>query len=117
MLSGITGRTEELANAELEELSNKKPRLSSMPEDGSPPRGSMEGASMRLSVASVAHKAEQDLTGFEDGENDARDKAIEDEHYLRRLAEALGDLAGGDEHRPELPEWALAKNKIPSYYS
>jgi hypothetical protein len=97
MLSGTSGQTEELAKAELEELSNKKPRLSSTPEDSSPPRG----LSMGFSVANAARRAEQDLTGFEDGDNDARDKAIGNQNFLHRLAEALGDLAGGSEHRQE----------------
>jgi len=119
MLSGINGRKEELAKAELAELSDHTQRLSSVPEDSYPPRRSIDCPSMRLSVAnaSASGRAEQDLTGFEDGENGTRDKAIENENFLRRLAEALGDLAGGNDHRPKLPEWALAKNRIPSYYS
>jgi hypothetical protein len=40
----------------------------------------------------------------------SRDKAIENENFLNRLAEALGDnMAGGSDHRPKfLPEWVLA---------
>jgi hypothetical protein len=114
MLSGISDRKEELAKAtKSEEVSNKRPRLSCIPEARSPPRGNIEGPSLGLSAANV----EQDLSGFEDIANCSRDKAIEDEYFLRRLADALGDLAGGSEHRPELPAWALAKNRIPSYYS
>jgi hypothetical protein len=111
MLSDISDRKEELAKAELDKLFNKKPRLLSIHEARFPPRGSL-GRHMGLLAAS----AEQNLSGFEDEENDARDKAIEDENYLRRLADSLGDMAGGSEHRPELPAWALAKNRISSYY-
>jgi hypothetical protein len=117
MLHSSFERGEELTNAELEEMSSKKPKFSSVPENAPLSHGGMEDPATRLSVASAARGAEQDLTGFEDVENDMRDKAIEVENFLRRLAETLGDLAGGgDEHRPTLPEWALAKNRIPSYF-
>jgi hypothetical protein len=112
LLTDIGGRQEELVRAEQEEMSNKKPRFSSIPEDSPGLHGSAHGPMLGQSAAS-----EQDLSGFEDGKNDTRDKAIEDENYLRRLAEVLGDLAGGSDRRPEIPEWALAKNRIPSYYS
>jgi hypothetical protein len=107
LLSSIMGRMEALAKAALEEQPSKKQRLSSIPEDSSPPHGGMEGHLMGLSVASGE---EQDLTGFKDGENDTRDKAIEDENFLHHLAEALGDMAGVDDHCPTVHEWALAKN-------
>ena len=60
---------------------------------------------------------EQDLSGF-GVDDDERDRAIRSEMYLRRLAVAvaLGERAGGEEHRPEVPWWALAENKIPDYY-
>ena len=48
---------------------------------------------------------------------DAVDKAIENEALLHRLANALAESPLSDGVRPSLPEWSLAKNVVPSYYT
>jgi hypothetical protein len=44
------------------------------------------------------------------------DKALETEAELHRLANALFKSPLSDGVRPTVPEWALARNKVPSYY-
>ena len=42
------------------------------------------------------------------------DRALENEAFLHCLANQLAEVY---EEWPTIPEWALAKNKFPSYYS
>lgn len=117
LLSNVKERRTELANAEEQDVANKRARLSAIPEDGAVFHRMAQGHLTGLPNAAAAIEEEQDLSGFVDVLDDERDKAIETELYLRRLANCLGDMAGGKDHRPVLPEWSLAKNRIPSYYS
>jgi hypothetical protein len=43
-------------------------------------------------------------------------KALENEAFLHRLANALAESGMSEGIRPTVPEWSLAKNKVPSYY-
>mmetsp|Transcript_8054 Transcript_8054/g.16999 ORF Transcript_8054/g.16999 Transcript_8054/m.16999 type:complete len:387 (+) Transcript_8054:495-1655(+) len=70
-------------------------------------------------------EAEQDLGGFfpplrdTDGAGESQeavDRAIENEAFLHRLANALAESPLSDGVRPSVPEWALARNVVPSYY-
>jgi hypothetical protein len=117
LLSNVKERRTELANAEEQDVANKRARLSAIPEDGAVFHRMAQGHLTGLPNAAAAIEEEQDLSGFVDVLDDERNKAIETELYLRRLANFLGDMAGGEDHRPVLPEWSLAKNRIPSYYS
>lgn len=81
----------------LEKSSRKRPPLDSIAED-------------------------QNLAGFSlsDGTNQGNqedvDKAMEKEASLRQLANALAQSPLSDGVRPTIPEWALARNVVPSYY-
>jgi hypothetical protein len=101
----------------VKEMNRKRIKLLSIPERGGNARGADVGAVLGSSpVAAPVSGQEQDLCGFEGQLDESRDRAIENELFLRRLAEYLGDLSGGEE-RPEVPEWALARNTCHSYYS
>lgn len=71
------------------------------------------------SLAIQEEQGEHDLSGFpvnggSGTDQDKVDQALENEAFLHRVANDLAELYG---ERPALPEWALAKNKIPSYYA
>lgn len=85
-------------------------------------------SSKRAKLAPVSE--EQALTGISSpgyaslpgadgagGSQVAVDKAIENEALLHRLANALAESPLSEGVRPSLPEWSLAKNVVPSYYS
>ncbi|KAL3903270.1 MAG: hypothetical protein SGILL_010508 [Bacillariaceae sp.] len=88
-------------------------------------------SSKRAKLASVPEEQlEQDLTGIPSpgsaslpgtdgvgGGQEAVDKAMENEAFLHRLANALAESPLSDGVRPTLPEWSLAKNVVPSYYA
>lgn len=101
----------------VKEMNSKRIKLQSIPERVANARGAgmseVLGSSL---VAAPVSGQEQDLCGFEGQLNESRDRAIENELFLRRLAEYLGDLSGGEEY-PEVPEWAIARNTCHSYYS
>jgi hypothetical protein len=71
---------------------------------------------------------EQDLEGFpqaggaslpEEGGQSSQEevnKALNNEAFLHRLANALAESAISEGIRPTVPEWSRAKNKVPSYY-
>ena len=75
------------------------------------------------------HAGEQDLTGFED-ENSATtgllpptgsgqrttNEALNNEAFLHGLTNILAESSMGNGERPTIPEWALAKRNVPSYY-
>ena len=91
--------------------------LQPIPERSSNARGADVGAALESSpLTAPVFGQEQDLCGFEGQLDDSRDRAIENELFLRRLVDYLSDLSGGEE-RPEVPEWALARNTCHSYYS
>jgi len=56
---------------------------------------------------------DQDLGGFSHFEDDAKQKAVENEAILHQLSNFLGSLYG---ERPVVPAWAQAKNVCPDYY-
>jgi hypothetical protein len=76
-----------------------------------------------------AYVDEQDLTGFQ-GEaspttgcvpptgssQKSIDEAVNNEAFLHRFASFLAESPLGDGERPTIPEWALAKRNVPSYY-
>jgi hypothetical protein len=67
---------------------------------------------------------DQDLDGFDlhatsdsdqvRGGQEAVDKAIEDAAFFDRFANALAEDPRFDGSRPTVPEWALARNEVPS---
>lgn len=95
-------------------------------------RGAKLRNSKRAKLAPVLERqleVEQNLTGLSppgyaslpgtDGagaNQEAVDKAIENEAVLHRLANALAESPLSDGVRPSLPEWSLAKSVVPSYY-
>lgn len=56
---------------------------------------------------------EQDLEGFNFGQNDSKLKAVERQAMLNNLAIQLGSMYG---ERPVVPEWAHASTTCPDYY-
>jgi hypothetical protein len=73
------------------------------------------------------HAGEQDLSGFQEatvtglapptGSGQAVvDEALNNEAFLHRLANSLAESPMGNGERPTIPEWALAKNRVPFYY-
>ena len=101
----------------VKEMNRKRIKLQSIRERGANARGADMGAALESSpIAAPVFGQEQDLCGFEGQLDNSRDRAIENELFLHRLAEYLGDLSG-DEERPEVPKWALAGNTCHSYYS
>jgi len=91
-------------------------------------RAATLNSSKRPKLTTVAEEElEQDLSGFpktevaslsgKDGGQDAVDKAMENEAFLHRLANVLAESPLSNGVRPTIPDWALAKNKVPTYYS
>jgi hypothetical protein len=75
------------------------------------------------------HAGEQDLSGFQEataitaglvpptGSDQAVvDEALNNEAFLHGFANFLAKSPMGDGERPTIPKWALAKNRVPSYY-
>ena len=66
----------------------------------------------RLVILNEDQENDQDLSSFDLGE-DKKQKAVENEAMLHRLAYYLGDLYG---ERPVVPDWARAATTCPNYY-
>ena len=56
---------------------------------------------------------DQDLGGFDQFEDEAKQKAVDNEAMLHQLSNFLGSLYG---EKPVVPAWAQAKNVCPDYY-
>ena len=76
------------------------------------------------------HAGEQDLTGFQDERSATTglvppaasgqrttDEALNNEAFLHGLANFLAESPMGNGERPTIPEWALARRNVPSYYT
>lgn len=57
---------------------------------------------------------EQNLDGFDYGEEDGKRKAVERHAALENLANQLSKIYG---ERPVIPEWARAERTCPRYYA
>ena len=88
--------------------STKRAKLASVPEEP-----------LQQDLSGVSHPDISSLPGTDgvDGGQEAVDKAMENEAFLHRLANALAQSPLSDGVRPSLPEWSLARNTVPSYYA